>query len=119
MNIKNVSDALSLFEKHETKRGDALNIGNSFKANYHYGKVREIVVFLKIENKLSDLSAFFQHPNPCVRLGAAVNLLPWNEKDCLEILKSIANNEKGIISIEAKYSIKEWENGNLKGFYTL
>ena len=119
MKIKDVSNALSLFEKHETQRGIALNIGNSSKANYHYSKVREIVDFLKIENKLSDLSVFFQHSNPYVRLGAAVNLLPWNEKDCLEILKSIANNEKGIVSIEAKYSIKEWENGNLKGFYTL
>ncbi len=119
MNIKNIKNALSLFEKHEIKRGEALNVGNSSKANYHYDKIREITGFLKRENALSDLSIFLKHPNPYVVLGAAVNLLPWDEKKSLEVLKFIENNEKGIISIEAEYSIKEWENGNLKKYYTL
>ena len=119
MNIKNVKDALSLFEKHEIKRGEALNIGNSSKANYHYDKIREIIGYLKREKALSDLSIFLKHPNPYVTLGAAVNLLPWDEKTSLEVLKSIKNNERGIVSIEAEYSIKEWENGNLKKYYTL
>lgn len=119
MNIKNVKDALSLFEKHEIKRGEALAVGKSSKANYHYEKIREIIGFLKREKALPDLSIFLKHPNPYVTSGAAVNLLPWDEKTSLEVLKSIKNNERGIVSIEAEYSIKEWENGNLKKYYTL
>ena len=119
MNIKDVNHALFLFEKHNIQRGEALNVGNGKKANYHYDRIRKIIVFLKREKALMNLSIFFTHTNPYVRLDAAANLLPLYEKDCLKIMKAIEKDEKGIVVIEAEYTIKEWENGNLKEFYTL
>ena len=119
MKIKDVNHALSLFEKHEIKFGEGSDAGNSSKTNYHYDKIREIAGFLKKEKALPNLSIFFKHPNPWVRVGAAVHLLPWDEIKSLEVLRLIETNEKGIVTIEAQYCIEEWENGNLKHFYTL
>jgi len=119
MKINDVKHALSLFEKYNVQRGDALNSGNSKKANSCYDKIRNIVTYLKEEKAISILSTFYNHPNPYVRLNASANLLPIDEKRSLSVIKTIANEEKGIISVTAKYTIKEWENGNLKGFYTL
>lgn len=119
MKINDVKHALSLFEKYNVQRGDALNLGNSKKANSCYDKIRNIVAFLKEEKAIPTLSVFYNHPNPYVRLNASAYLLPIDEKRSLSVIKTIENEEKGIISVTAKYTIKEWENGNLKGFYTL
>ena len=119
MKFKDVNHALILFEKHNIQKGEAANMGNGKKNNYHYNKIREIVSFLKKEKALIHLSDFFNHANPYVRLSAAANLLPLYEEDCIKIMEDIVNNEKGIVAIDAEYTISEWQNGNLKNFYTL
>jgi len=43
---------------------------------------------------------------------------PVFEKESLKIMKNITK-EKGIVSLDAEMTIKEWKNGNLKSFYTL
>ena len=47
MRIKDINHALALYEKHNIIRGEALEEGNSSKANYHFDKITEIIDFLK------------------------------------------------------------------------
>ena len=100
MNIKNVKDALSLFEKHEIKRGEALAVGNSSKANYHYDKIREIIGFLKKEKALPDLSIFLEHPNPYVTSGAAVSIGLTPEYSGTAVAYVVPTTNRQILSVD-------------------
>lgn len=113
-----VEQALILFEQNCIKRGDALYEGNSKLANRCYDKIRSLASFLRKESKLSQLAAFYTHPNLNVRLTAAAYMLPVDEKQSLKVLKEIAQ-KKVFGSLDAQMTIREWKNGNLKNFYTL
>ena len=109
MRIKDINHALALYEKHNIIRGEALEEGNSSKANYHFDKITEIIDFLKKEDALPELFRFLEHSNPWVRLTTAVHLRDYDEKACLEVMRSIEKNEKGIIGFTAELSIKTWK----------
>jgi hypothetical protein len=110
MRIKDIDHALALYEKHNIIRGEALEEGNSSKANYHFDKVQETIGFLKAQNAITELFKLLKHPHPYVRLNAAVQLKDHDEKGCLEVVKSIEKNEKGIVSLNAKLCIQAfWE----------
>ena len=106
MRIKDIDHALALYEKHNIIRGEALEEGNSSKANYHFDKVQEIIGFLKEQDAITELFKYLKHPHPYVRLNAAVQLKDHDEKGCLEVVKSIEKNEKGIVSLDAKLCIQ-------------
>ena len=110
MRIKDIDHALALYEKHNIIRGEALEEGNSSKANYHFDKVQETIGFLKAQNAITELFKLLKHPHPYVRLNAAVQLKDHDEKGCLEVVKSIEKNEKGAVSSTAYFCIKAiWE----------
>ena len=109
MRIKDIDHALALYEKHNIIRGEALEEGNSSKANYHFDKITEIIDFLKKENAIAELFSFLEHPYPWVRLTTAVHLRDYDERACLEVMRTIEKNEKGIIGLTAKLSIKTWK----------
>ena len=106
MKIKNIDNALALYEKHNIIRGEALEEGNSSKANCHFDKILEIIDFLKKEDALPELFRFLEHSNPWVRLTTAVQMKDYDENTCLEVVKSIEKNEKGIVSLDANLFIK-------------
>lgn len=114
--IESIQQALDLFEKYSISRGKALEAGNSKVANYNYDRIGDVVDFLREEKDLSKLSVFYNHPNAFVKLSAAAYLLPVFEKESLKAMKEIT---KGIVSLNAEITIKEWKNGNLRNFYTL
>lgn len=106
MKIKDIDHALALYEKHNIIRGEALDEGNSFKANYHFDKIQEIINFLKAQDAITELFKFLKHPHPYVRLDAAFHLKDYDEKVCLEVVESIEKNEKGAVSSTAYFYIK-------------
>ena len=106
MKIKDIDHTLALYEKHNIIRGEALDEGNSSKANYHFDKIQEIINFLKAQDAITELFKFLKHPHPYVRLDAAVQLKDHDEKGCLEVVKSIEKNEKGAVSSTAYFYIK-------------
>ena len=116
--IESIQQALDLFEKYSISRGKALEAGNSKVANYNYDRIGDVVNFLREEKDLSKLSVFYNHPNAFVKLSAAAYLLPVFEKESLKAMKEITK-VKGIVSLNAEMTIKEWKNGNLRNFYTL
>ena len=110
MKIKDIDHALALYEKHNIIRGEALDEGNSSKANYHFDKIQEIINFLKAQDAITELFKFLKHPHPYVRLDAAFHLKDYDEKVCLEVVESIEKNEKGAVSSTAYFYIKAiWE----------
>ena len=106
MKIKDIDHALALYEKHNIIRGEALDEGNSSKANYHFDKIQEIINFLKAQDAITELFKFLKHPHPYVRLDAAFHLKDYDEKVCLEVVESIEKNEKGAVSSTAYFYIK-------------
>lgn len=117
-NIKNVKDALELFEKAAIKQSEAIDKGNSKVANYNYDKMVEVAKFLRANKSLNELSVFYEHPNISVRLFAAAYLLPAYEKRSLKVLYEISQM-RGLESLNAEMTIQEWQNGNLRNYYTL
>lgn len=116
--VETIEQALELFEKYSISRGTAIDSGNSKSANRCYDKIRNLILFLRERKELPQLAIFYHHPNAFVRLAAAANLLPVFEKESLKVMREITK-EKGIVSLEAEMTIKEWKNRNLKTFYTL
>lgn len=116
--IKDVKDALGLFEEAAIKQGEAIDEGNSKAANRNYDKIAEVAKFLRANKCIKELSVFYEHSNVSVRLFAAAYLLPVDEKRSLEVLYEISQM-RGIESHNAKMTIQEWKNGNLRNYYTL
>lgn len=116
--IDNIQQALDLFEKYSISQGKALDVGNSRVANYNYDRIEDVVRYLREKKELSRLSVFYTHSNAYVKLGAAAYLLPVFEKESLKVMKEIVKT-KGILSLDAEMTIKEWKKGNLRNFYTL
>lgn len=117
-NIKNVKDALELFEKAAIKQSEAIDKGNSKVANYNYDIMVEVAKFLRANKSLKELSVFYEHPNISVRSFAAAYLLPIDEENSIRVLDEIVKM-KVLGSFDAKMTIQEWKNGNLRNYYTL
>lgn len=118
MRIKNVEIALQLFEEAAIKQGEASKLGKGKEANRYYDKIGTIVTYLKSNRCLERLSLYYTHPDLSVRSWAAAYLLPLYEKESLKVLKEISKM-KVFGSLDAKLTIQEWKNGNLRDFYTL
>ena len=116
--IEDVQEALKLFEDAAQKRNAAINEGHSKIANRNYDKIVNIAKYLRDCKSLHELSIFYTHPDIGVRKTAATYLLPVNEKESIKVLKEIAKLN-GLAAFDAKMTIQEWENGNLRNFYTL
>lgn len=116
--IKNVKEALELFESAAMERSEALKMSNSKKANRNYDKMAIIVKYLRENKSLHELAVFYQHPDICLRSSAAAYLLPLYEEKSIDVLQEIAEM-KGIEGFNAEMTIKEWKKGNLHDFYTL
>lgn len=116
--VESIEQYLILFEEYSINKGEAMNTGGSKSANRYYNNIENIVGYLRESKRLSQLSVFYNHPNAFVRLSAAAYLLSVFEKESLKVMKKISK-ENGIVSLNAKMTIREWENGNLRNFYTL
>lgn len=117
--IKDLKEALEIFEDAAIKQADAITQKGSSKiANRNYDRIAAVAQYLRENKLLHELSVFYTHPNLSVRSWAAAYLLPVYEKESIEILEEIAKLE-GLEALEAEILIKEWKKGNLHDFYTL
>ena len=117
--IKNLKEALEIFEDAAIKQSDAITQKGSSKiANRNYDKILAVAQYLRENKLLPELSVFYTHPNLSVRSWAAAYLLPVYEEKSIKILEEIAKIE-GFGALDAEILIKEWRNGNLHDFYTL
>lgn len=117
--IKNLKEALEIFEDAAIKQADAImQKGSSKIANRNYDKILSVAQYLRENKLLPELSIFYMHPNLSVRSWAAAYLLPVYEEESIKILEEIAKFE-GFGVLDADILIKEWKKGKLRDFYTL
>lgn len=111
--IKNIDEALLLFEEYSIKQAIATEQGDYKSGNKYYNNIIKIVLFLKESESLNKLKPFINHSNIGVRLKTAYLLLPFLQKECEIILAQISKGEYGIHSFNAKTILEEWKKGSL------
>ena len=114
--IKNVEDALILFESNVDIIHECSKSGNYRKGNRAYDHVETIVKYLLENNALDllkqlyeeSLKTFYESSDLYLRLSAAVYLAPLDSENCYKIIKEIMDADEGWASFDAKYTLKEW-----------
>ena len=106
--IKNVEDALILFETHVNTIHECSKSGNYRKSNRAYSHVETIVKYLLENHALESLKTFYESSNLFLRLYAATYLAPVDSETCYMIIKEIMDKDEGWASFEAEYTLKDW-----------
>jgi HEAT repeat protein len=80
------------------------------------------IVYLYEHQALRSLIPLLHNENVGVRSVAAYALLPVEEEQCIEVLKEIEKGNYYSQSVNAKYTIKMWKEGEIifpyqKGFH--
>lgn len=112
--IKDINEALKLFEESSIKQAEATETGNYKIGNRHHDIIIACILFLYDSQQLRLLEPFLEHPHVGVRLWAAFALLSVERNEAEKVLRDIQNGSYGIHRGNAMYTLKEWENGNLE-----
>ena len=107
--IKNVEDALILFESNVDIIHECSKSGNYRKGNRAYDHVETIVKYLLENNALDLLKQLYEDPNLWVRLAAAIVMAPWDEINAFNIVKGIKEMDVDMYSFAAKYTLLNWK----------
>jgi hypothetical protein len=111
--VKDVSEALIIFEEAATNHAQATEQGDYKIANKNHDAIVKIASFLKEKNEIDKLTDFLSHPVDGVKGWAAIYLLPIKEQEAVQALEEIAKG-KTIRSLAAEVTLREWRKGNLK-----
>jgi len=111
--FKDVKTALEKFEEAATKQAEATEQGDYKTGNKCYAIIAKVVLFLKEQNEIQQLSTLLNSDSVGVRGWAATYLLPIKEREAIRVLEQIARGA-GIHSFIAETTLKEWRKGNLK-----
>lgn len=114
MHIK-VEEVLQKYESVAIHYGLASLEWNSIKTNEWHDLLINYYLQLRFEGKESVLllEKFLSHKNEYLVLWAATHLLPYSEKNAIKTLSNLTESNS-LVSIEAKYTLLEWKEGNLK-----
>ena len=87
--------------------------GESDLANKAYAVLRSIFLELVAKGQDATICNLYDDPDPWVQLWAATHTLEIAEKDAVEKLKYLQAARKPILSLDAKYTLLEWQNGKI------
>ncbi|GAM12363.1 DUF2019 domain-containing protein [Mesobacillus selenatarsenatis] len=76
--------------------------------------------FRLLKEQLNGVDALYQlleHSNMYVRYIAAIHLLSVNEKTAKEVILSVGTLSESL-KFDSKYLLQEWDNGNIKDYYS-
>jgi len=111
--FKNIEEALQKFEEAAIKHAGATEQGDYKTANKCYAVIANVILFLKEQNEIKQLSVLLNNDSVGVRGWAATYLLPIKEREAIQVLGQIAGGI-GIHSFTAKTTLSEWGKGKLK-----
>lgn len=111
--IKDISEALSIFQEAAINHAEATMQGNYKACNKNYALIVEAVSFLKKKNEIKALLELLKHSSAGVRSWAATYLLPVFEKEAIEALNELVKRND-IHALDAETTLSEWKKGNLK-----
>ena len=109
--IKNVEDALILFESNVDIIHECSKSGNYRKGNRAYDHVETIVKYLLENNALDLLKQLYDDSNLWVRLAAAIAMAPFDDENAFNIVKKMTDGE-GLYSFSAKRTLLNWDKLN-------
>ena len=115
--IKNIEEALALFEKNAIIYGNTSVSGNYRICNKAYDVIIKCIDFLKEENKIDILLSMLEHNNISVKYLAACFLLPIYTKESKKALKWIKKNDDGMIGFHAEITLDEWRKEKWTKFF--
>ncbi|HBK82977.1 MAG TPA: DUF2019 domain-containing protein [Flavobacterium sp.] len=117
MKIIDVKDALSKFYKSAILYTELEGGENHKLLNKEFDRISNYAGFLKKNNALIELKPFLEDKNFGVVAWAAYFLLTIEEELAIKTLKMIEQAKIPNISNSAKYTLKEWESGNLNIYF--
>ena len=101
------------FIEASIKYGEAIENGDSKKANKQSGIIRKIRQQLLEGCELDLLASSISHSNDYVKLNVATSLIAVLPKESKEVLQEL-QNRKGLVGFETKMFLQEWQKGNIK-----
>lgn len=101
------------FIESAIKNGEAVEKGDSKKANKEFDLIQKYYLELKESENTNILIPLLESNDKYVQLWSAYYLLPI-ETNRSEIVLEELSQIRGVISITAKFTLKEWKKGTLK-----
>ena len=117
MEIKSKDEALAMICSQSPIHHFASNNAQPQKANRAYDKIVAAMAYLKNNNSLLELKELLNNIDYSVVSWAATYLIGTNTKLAINILEEIRDLKLQHISMYAKYTILEWESGDLELYF--
>ena len=117
MKILDKKDALNKFLESAISYTELEGGENHKHLNKQFDKISNCAGFLKKNNELYELKQFLEDKNLGVVAWAAYYLLTVDEELAIKKLKMIEDANIPNLSNSAKYTLKEWESGNLNIYF--
>lgn len=108
------SNLVDTFSIEAINHFNAINSGNSKKANQAHKTIYKIFHELQDHNLLDDLKVLFESTSPAIRLWSATCLLVKFPKEASQVLMNLKNDSSSGVSLDAKYVLEEWQNGTFE-----
>jgi hypothetical protein len=110
MKIKDLEQALDVFEKKAIKHDEFTRNGeSSSKINYQYNGIIDAVKWINKNDSLKSLNKFYNNSNLSVRSWAASFLLEIDTNNAEKILETLVL----LNDFNSKYILLEWKAGTL------
>lgn len=112
--VQMIEDLISDYKDTAILHGNGTMSGNKRKANQAYTRLQNILKKITEIDEDKALLDLFSDENVWVRLWAAAHSLEIDETKAKKNLRHLADAEIPIVSMNARYTLQEWDNGSLK-----
>ena len=109
-----IEDLISDYRDAAIMHGDGIMSGDSKKANQAFDSLQDVLNKLTEIGEDQALLELLSDENVWVQLWAAAHSLETDEHNAKMKLQSLANAGIPIASMDARYTLQEWDNGSLK-----
>ncbi|MBI9069010.1 MAG: hypothetical protein JEZ09_17065 [Salinivirgaceae bacterium] len=117
MEIKSIDEALTIICSQSPIHHFSSNNAQPKKANKAYNKIVAAMAYLKKNDSLLELKKLLNNKDYSIVSWAATYLIGTDTKLAINILEEIRDLKIQHISMDAKYTILEWESGDLELYF--
>src|SRR4051794_29180510 len=105
---------LNEYRHHAIEHGTRTREGDAEGANASYDRLHAVLVAIDGEGRERELFSLYEDDDPWVQTWAATHTLEIDEGRALAKLEQLAKSGISHVDTGAKYTIQEWNNGNLR-----
>lgn len=110
--MDSIQKLIEKFINASIRYGEAIELGDSQKANLQSSIIRKVRKQLLDISELESLLPNMTHENNYVKLNVAASLISLFPSESKEILIEL-QKKKGLLGFEAKMFLQQWERGNM------